>query len=146
MHEIKTEIEIAASTEKIWSILINFAGYPDWNPFIRSIEGVAGKGEKLAVSIQPPGSKAVKFRPTLLAVTPRRELRWLGHFLFPGIFDGEHYLQIVPVNERRVMFVQGEIFSGLLVGILKSFLDGKTKEGFIMMNKALKSLAESDGG
>ena len=30
------------------------------------------------------------FRPEVLRCEPGRELRWLGHFLVPGLFDGEH--------------------------------------------------------
>lgn len=144
MHEIRTEIEIEAAPEKIWTILLKFSEYPKWNPFIRSIEGVDRQGERLKVSIQLPGSKAMTFRPALLAVTTNQELSWLGRLLLPGIFDGEHYFQIVPLAARRVKFIQGEKFSGILVGILKFSLGGKTKEGFIAMNKALKSLAESN--
>src|SRR5512145_2346739 len=142
MHEIRTEIEIEATPEKIWSILLDFAGYAQWNPFIRSIDGIADQGSRLKVSIQPPGAGSMTFRPTLLAVVPGRELRWRGRVLLPGIFDGEHYFQIVPLAGERVKFIQGEIFSGILVGMMKSSLDGKTKKGFIAMNKALKLLAE----
>lgn len=35
--EIKTEIVINASPEKIWAILKDFDKYPAWNPFIKSV-------------------------------------------------------------------------------------------------------------
>jgi hypothetical protein len=35
----------------------------------------------------------MRFRPTVLKAEPPRELRWLGHFVFRGIFDGEHIFQ-----------------------------------------------------
>lgn len=142
MHEIRTEIRIAAAVEKVWPILLDFSKYPEWNPFIRSIEGIARVGERLKVSIQPPGSRSMTFRPTFLTVEADRELRWLGHFLLPGIFDGEHYFQIVPLGHNVVKFIQGEIFSGILVRMMRSGLDGKTKDGFIAMNRALKYRAE----
>ncbi len=47
MYQIETEIEIAASPERVWSILMDFSAYPEWNPFIRSLSGVAKPGEKL---------------------------------------------------------------------------------------------------
>jgi uncharacterized protein YndB with AHSA1/START domain len=92
MHEVRTEIEIEAAPERVWSILLDFPSHPDWNPFIRSINGVAKVGGRLTVSIQPQGGKSMTFRPTVLAIMPNRELRWLGRFLLPGIFDGEHAL------------------------------------------------------
>ncbi|MHB8211958.1 MAG: SRPBCC family protein [Acidithiobacillus sp.] len=32
MRQVETEIEIAASPERIWSILMDFSAYPEWNP------------------------------------------------------------------------------------------------------------------
>jgi hypothetical protein len=144
MHEVRTDIEIEATPERVWSILLDFSSHPDWNPFIRSIKGVARVGGRLTVSIQPQGGKSMTFRPTVLAVMPNRELRWLGRFLLPGIFDGEHYFQINQLASDRVKFIHGEKFSGVLVPFARSGLDGGTKAGFRAMNQALKSRAESN--
>jgi hypothetical protein len=143
MHEIKTEIEIAATPERVWSILIDFIAYPQWNPFIRSINGVIKTGERLTAFIQPTGSKGMTFRPTVLVALPNQELRWLGHLLLPGVFDGEHYFQIEPISPGRVRFIHGEKFSGILVALAWSKLEGETKSGFIAMNQALKNQAEA---
>jgi uncharacterized protein YndB with AHSA1/START domain len=37
--EIKTEILINASPDKVWAILTDFDNYPSWNPFITSLKG-----------------------------------------------------------------------------------------------------------
>lgn len=143
MFEIRTEIEIGASADRVWSILIDFPAQPQWNPFVRSIEGKAAVGERLKISVQPPGGKGMSFRPTLLVVDRNRELRWVGRLLLPGIFDGEHYFQIGESGPERVKFVHGEKFSGLLVPLAKSGLEGGTKAGFEAMNQALKARAEA---
>jgi hypothetical protein len=143
MHEIQTKIDIASTPDRLWSILTDFPAYSSWNPFIRSIEGTVVKGKRLIVSIQPAAGRAMTFRPTVLVATPNLELRWLGHFLFRGVFDGEHYFQIAPSTPGRVHFVQGEKFSGLLVCLMKKSLDSGTKAGFVAMNQALKTRAES---
>jgi Polyketide cyclase / dehydrase and lipid transport len=39
MKEIHTEIEINAPGESVWRALTDFAAYPEWNPFIRRVEG-----------------------------------------------------------------------------------------------------------
>ena len=143
MHEIRTEIEITATPERVWSILIDFIAYPQWNPLIRSITGAVKTGERLTVFIQPAGGKGMTFRPAVLVALPDQELRWLGHFLLPGIFAGEHYFQIEPISPGRVRFIQGEKFSGILVALIKSSLEDGTKSGFIAMNRALKIQAEA---
>ena len=72
--------------------------------------------------IEPPGARASTFKPTVRAVEPNRELRWLGRLLVPGIFDGEHSLLIEPREGGRSHFVQSERFSGFLVGFVKGTL------------------------
>ena len=141
--QLRTEIEINASSEKVWRILTDFADYPNWNPFIKSIKGKPEIGERLEVFIQPTGAKGMTFKPTLLAVEKEKELRWRGKFFVPGIFDGEHIFQIETLNEKRVKFIHSENFKGLLVGFLAKSLDTGTLRGFREMNEALKRLAES---
>ena len=143
MHEIETQIDISTTAGRLWSILTDFSAYPGWNPFIRAIKGSIETGQRLTVSIQPTGGKAMTFRPTVLLAAPNTELRWLGHFLIPGIFDGEHYFKIAQRDTGQVRFTQGERFSGLMVGMAKASLDRGTKAGFIAMNAALKALAEN---
>jgi hypothetical protein len=36
MREVKTEIEIQATPERVWSILVNFPAHSKWNPFVGS--------------------------------------------------------------------------------------------------------------
>ena len=141
MRELRTEIEVAAPPERLWQVLTDFDAYPDWNPFIRSIEGAAQVGSRLAVRIEPPGAREMTFKPTVQAVEPARELRWLGRLLMPGLFDGEHRLAIEPLDGERSRFVQSERFSGLLVGLFAKTL-AATERGFREMNAALKRRAE----
>ena len=46
MKEIQTEIEINASAEKVWRVLIDFAAYSEWNPFVRRVEGEVSVGAR----------------------------------------------------------------------------------------------------
>jgi Uncharacterized conserved protein len=82
------------------------------------------------------------FRPTVLKAEPNRELRWIGHLLIPGLFDGEHIFTIEPLGTNRVRFIQCEIYTGLLVPLFGRGLDTDTQRGFIEMNQALKIQAK----
>src|SRR5215470_17197165 len=142
MHRLETSIEINASAQRVWSILMDFPAYPRWNPFVRSIEGTPSAGESLKVVIQSPGSSGMPFRPEVLACEPKREFRWKGRLWMAGLFDGEHYFRLEP-KSGGVLFAQGEAFSGLLVPLFRRALDGATRQGFVLMNEALRREAES---
>ena len=142
MKELRSEIEIQASAERVWQLLTDFASFPQWNPFIRKASGNIQVGERLEVYIQPSGASGMTFRPTVLKAEPNRELRWLGHLLISGLFDGEHSFTIEPLGEGRVRFTQREVFTGLLVPLFARGLDTDTRRGFEEMNQALKARAE----
>jgi hypothetical protein len=142
MKELRSDIEVNASAERVWRILTDFASFPQWNPFMRRASGEIKKGAKLEVNLQPTGARSITFRPTVLNVEVNRELSWLGRLWIPRLFDGEHILAIEPLGDNRVRFVQREIFRGLFVPFLSRSLDKDTRRGFDEMNKALKARAE----
>jgi hypothetical protein len=140
-RNVASEIEIDASPERVWSILTDLPHHPDWDPFIRQIEGALVEGSSLKVRIKPPGGREVTFRPKVLRAEPGRQLRWLGRLGLPFLLDGEHSWTIEPLGESRIRFVQQEEFRGLLVPFVRSTLSN-TERGFNGMNLALKQRAE----
>jgi hypothetical protein len=142
MRQLRAEIEIATPPDRVWEVLSDFDAYAEWNPFIQRISGLPREGEKLEVRIEPPGGRGMTFKPTVLEAVPNRELRWLGRFLLPGLFDGEHKLRVEPrVGDGGSRFIHSEEFRGILVPVFGGVL-GKTEEGFRQMNAALKQRAE----
>jgi hypothetical protein len=142
MKELYTEITIAASDDQVWQLLTDFATFPQWNPFMRRVPGQAKAGTRLEVYIQPSGARGMTFRPTVLIAEPKRELRWLGRLLVPGLFDGEHSFIIESRGPHQVRFVQREQSRGVLVLLFSRSLDTDTLRGFGEMNAALKARAE----
>lgn len=138
MLELRTEIEIDATAERVWAVLTDFDRFPEWNPFIRRIHGNAQVGSRLDVLLGASGTRAMRFRPIVKAVIPNRELRWLGRLGLPRLFDGEHIFQIEPLGPMRSRFVQRERFRGLFVPLLARSLNRDARRGFEEMNRALR--------
>ncbi len=137
-----TSITINADMNKVWDLLMDFAAYPSWNPFIVSITGNAAKGNRITATICPPGSKGMKMQPTILQCIPNKELRWLGSLGIPYIFDGEHTFRLEDNGNGSTTLHHYERFRGLLVPFLSKMLDINTLQGFELMNAALKKKAE----
>ena len=138
LKEIKTTIQISATPQRVWEVLTDFNQYKNWNPFITSVEGDFKVGE--IVSINAGG---MKFKPKVLEYKENKEVRWLGKFLFKGLFDGEHSFVIIDNEDGSSTFEHNEVFRGILVGLFSNKLDTETKKGFIDMNNELKKIAES---
>ena len=139
--ELRTEIEIAATPERVWEVLTDFSAYHEWNPFITSIAGDLQAGAQLAVTLSPPDSDEYRFRPKLLVCEAPRELRWLGKLWVPGLFDGEHFFRCVETEAGHTRFEHGENFTGFLLKFLGQKLS-QTARGFVYMNQALKRRVE----
>src|SRR3989475_12892831 len=136
MLELRTEVEIDAPAERVWAVLIDFERLPDWNPFIRRVHGDAQVGSRLDVLLGASGTRPMRLRPTVKAVVPNRELRWLGRLGLPRLFDGEHIFQIEPLGPTRAQFVQPERFRGLVVPLLARRLNRDAPRGFAEMDRA----------
>lgn len=140
--EISTQIRINAPVSKVWSILIDFDKYPEWNPFIKSLTGKIEQGQTITARIEAPKTQGMTFKPRILAIKKDKEFRWLGHFMIKGLFDGEHIFELQENADSSTLFIHREKFSGILVAALLSMIGANTRAGFEAMNTSLKQRAE----
>ena len=140
--ELVSSIDIAAPAERVWEVLVDFAAFPAWNPFITQAEGRLEVGSRLTLRMQPVGGSAVTLRPTLVEVVEAQRLRWRGRLGVPGLFDADHLFTVEPRGADGSRLVQQEQFSGLLVPFFQRSLDRGTLPAFHAMNAALKDRAE----
>ena len=141
MKELRTEIEIQASPEKVWQILMDFEKWPEWNPFIHTVVGKPETGENVDITFRT-ASKEMTLHCTIVKAEPNRELCWKYHVIMAGLFRGEHSFVIEPMGPNRVRFVDREIFNGLLVSLQAKDIDTHSRRGFEEMDRALKIRAE----
>ena len=92
--------------------------------------------------MQPNDAKGITFKPRVLTFDVNTDFRWLGHLLFPGLFDGEHRFQLIDNGNGTTTFIQSEKFRGILIPLFAKMLNTNTKNGFVAMNEKLKQLAE----
>lgn len=142
MRTISADIVIDAPAREIWDILADFHRYAEWNPFIRKAEGSATPGERITIRVHQLDRKPSTFKPRIVAAERGRELRWRGHVIVPGVFDGEHAFELAPAGDGAVRVTQSETFSGLLVPFIGGLIDA-TVDRFDALNNALKARVEA---
>ena len=143
MRTVHTQIDIDAPVRKVWELITDLEHYAEWNPFVVMGRGPIRLGEKITVRARPDGTPGKTFHPVITRLVPEKELRWLGHFLVPGLVNGEHIHILEPLGENRTRYIHDDEFSGLLVPVVWEKLEAVTRRGFEKMNKALKDRAES---
>lgn len=137
--EVHTCTAIDAPAFSVWNLLVDFASYSRWNPFIRRIKGELRQGSMLDMDIMLDG-KAVAVNPTVAGVEMERQILWEGRI--GSLFASEHRLAIEPLTHDRVTLFQSERFSGPVVSLVARKLDTVLRKGFEEMNSALKQMAE----
>jgi hypothetical protein len=140
--QLRTEINIKAPAEKIWSVLTDFQKYPEWNPMIKSFSGSLIEGSKVAVKLEQPGSAPMRFKPVITKVVQGQQFAWKGQLISSLLFGGEHFFEIRDNGNGTCTFLHGENFTGMLIPLLKKMLAGNTKRGFQLMNEMLKERCE----
>jgi len=141
--ELSTKIVINASISACWKVFTNFSDYPRWNPFIKAIKGKIGIGNHIQVILHQPDMNPMKMTPKVLAYEDEKELKWIGHLLIPGLFDGEHSFRFEKAKDGTTIFTQKENFKGILVPLFKKMLETKTRKGFESMNERFKYIVEN---
>ena len=145
-HELHTQVDIDATPETVWNILTDLDHYSDWNPFIVEASGEIAVGAKLTNRMQPPGGRAMTFKPAVTVVEPAQTFEWLGHLGVRGLFDGRHRFELQATPEGGTRVLHTEQFEGMLVRFMRKTLDTQTRSGFEAMNAALKTRAEAKTG
>src|SRR5688572_7113737 len=112
MKNLETEIIINATAEKVWGVLTDFEKFPEWNPFILSIEGKKEAGARLRVVLNNGKGTSV-FKPKVLVLEKEKAFEWMGSLPL-GIFSGHHQFRIERLSNNQVKFIHREEFSGLL--------------------------------
>ncbi len=141
MKRICTTVDIEASPSDVWEILSDLKEYQSWNPFIVKVHGKLQTGEKLDVSLKV-SNLIFDLKPLVLNTETNKEIRWKGHFLLNGLFDGEHIFRIEEMEDGNIHFINCEKFTGVLVPLFMYLIKRNTENGFNAMNEQLKKMAE----
>jgi hypothetical protein len=142
LKEINTELEIMASSERVWQVLTDFPNFGKWNPVIIEINGKAKVNTKLEIHLKTRSGKSRIYKPTITKLEQNHELRWLGKSFFPGIFNGERIFTIDSIGASNVLFFHREIFTGVGAYLAGDRLENDIRHTLNEMNVALKKQAE----
>jgi len=113
----RVELNIRATTDRVWKILTDAEGFPRWNSTVSAVEGKISEGETLRV--RAPGTKQT-FKPTISDVTINRRMVWSGGL--PLVFRGVRNFELHRRFDHSTDFVMEERFAGLMLPVIKGKL------------------------
>lgn len=140
MRSYSAKIEINAPAEKVWRILAEPNGYPNWDPGMVRVEGKLALGEKVKffTKFSPDQAFAVK----ITAFEPGKKMMLTGGMPL-GLFKSERTHTLIANGAGQTTFHTEEIFSGLLLPIFGKTIPDLTSS-FQAFAAGLKQEAERD--
>ncbi|MFC9437196.1 SRPBCC family protein [Nocardia sp. NPDC057030] len=142
VRHIDTRIDVAVPPERVWAVLIDFAAYPEWNPFFVAVDGVAEPGAELSLHTKFSARRAPRiFSVTVYVVEAPRTLLWGGGFAIPRLADGRHGFDLSPDGDGTDVR-HHEQLSGLIIPFAGKQLTD-LEQRYRELNQALKERAEN---
>lgn len=139
---VTSDVLIAAPPQAVWTILLDFPRYPDWNPFIRRIEGPPEPGGRLDFVFRIHPGLTLSAEGRLHRLEEARALSWTGHAGDPRLLSVEHWFVLDPQG-AGTRLVQGENFFGAGASGWTYLFARLLRRAYDDMNQALKALAEA---
>ena len=143
LQVIKTEIEISAPPEKVWSIISDINNWQEWSPIIKVSHGTASVGSELTMIMigKEKGKDGPEYNPVITELDEPSYLRWRAHMLTGFIFTNYKIFELEETSSGTRL-THKELFKGLLAPIICGQMEKGVPPMLNSMNKALKELAE----
>lgn len=153
MRAAECAIEIAAPIEQVWRVMVDFARYPEWNPFIVRVDssGAVGVGSALGLHVKwadGGGASSGEIVTRFEAPAPgpggglvaALEYRFTGWMASIGMVRALRLQALTAEGPGATRYHTREAFGGwLAVGVPLA----KVQRGFDLHAEALKRRAES---
>jgi hypothetical protein len=141
MAVFRTTFPVAASAETVWSVLVDFDRWSEWNPSVPSISGEARVGSTLSMTLAMPGRPSAKVRADLTEVDPGRRLAWHGSIGGDRVFSGTREFDIDPQPDGTVHVTHVETVTGLLFPVFRTVMGGAIQKHHDDLNTSLAQRA-----
>ncbi len=138
MYEIKSEIEIEAPIEHVWSVLVDREKYHEWNPVIFSQQGTLAQGCAATMRINP-ALFSMTVPIVYQQVKEHQELSWFGG---PPLVKGFHYFRLEKLSNGNTKLIHGEEFGAMATLLGWPMIATLVKRKYIKADHAFKDRCE----
>lgn len=131
-------VEIDAPASFVWSVLLDYPNYPQWNPYTRAVDTTLAVDSPIDLTLpKPDGSEGTWVsREYIRVVDPPRLLRYDTGDTFPGLLGVRDQL-ITPLGPDRCSYHTFETFTGKYAEAVFAAQGAYVKNGFDSVAHAL---------
>jgi uncharacterized protein YndB with AHSA1/START domain len=136
-------VEIAAPASFVWDVLVDYASYPEWNPYTIAVETTLEIGDRIDLTLpNPDGSDGtILNREYIRVVDPPHHLRYDTGEEYPGLL-GMRDQYVTELGPDRCTYHTTDTLSGGLADLVMETNGDWIKAGFDSVAHALKARSE----
>lgn len=137
-------VEIDAPQQLVWDVLVDYARYPEWNPYTVRVETTLELGSVIDLYLPDPAKPGETFRNReyLRVVDGPHHLRYDTAEEMPGIFAVRDQW-VEDLGGGRSSYRTTDAFSGKYAKAAYDLQGAWVKDGFDAVAHALKARAEA---
>jgi hypothetical protein len=143
MAVFRSTFPISASAAVVWSILVDFERWSEWNPSVPRLRGDAALGSTLSMTLAMPGRPSARAKAKVTDLVPERRLSWHGNIGGAWFFSGTREFDIAPQPDGTVLVTHVEDVKGLLFPVFRAVMGSAIREHHDNLNAALTQRAEA---
>jgi hypothetical protein len=142
--KVEHRVGLQVPAEAIWPTIMEVEAWPAWNPLYLKAEGKIAFDARLTLQVRLPGDKPRVIRPTVTDWTPNEQIIWKLS-MYGGLLQSTRYIEVEKLTEAgdSIIFSNGEIFEGPLMGLIDRKLQARIKAGFKLFGEAVAAKAEA---
>ena len=143
MLVIEHDLEIAASAERVWQVIVELDRYPEWNPFVVACRSSLVVGEPIDMRVRVLPWFAQPQRETILEHQPGRRLCYGVPGDALGALASRRCHEVSALGPARARYVSRFALSGWLMPVVRGLLGARLRAGFTAMSEAIQRRAEA---
>jgi hypothetical protein len=143
--KIEHRIGVQRPAEQIWAAIYDLEAWKDWNPMYPQASGRLLISAPLTLT-EKVGEATETYQAVVGDWVPHAQLVWVrsSHH---GLLRHVRYLEIEKLSEEGCIFSNGELFQGLLAGLLVPKARRRAlRRAFAGLGEAVKARAEAGHG
>ncbi len=136
-------VEIEAPQDFVWSVLVDYGRYPEWNPFTVKVEATLELGAEVVLHLPDPSSPGSTFATTewMSVIDAPHHLQYNTGTEIPGIHAVRDQW-VEDLGDGRSSYRTTDVFTGDLAQVVFDLQGEWVTAGFNATAHALRSRAE----
>lgn len=137
-------VEIDAPQQLVWDVLVDYARYPEWNPYTVRVDTALEIGADVVLHLphpDKPGETMLNVE-VMRVIDPPHHLQYDTAENLPGIFAVRDQW-VEDLGDGRSCYRTTDVFSGEYAQIAYDLQGQWVKDGFDAVAHALKARAEA---